>query len=150
MCIRDRRRTLIENGVDTDAFAPCSGEVDAVDGCPFDPRIHWMVGTVGRLQTVKNQPLLARSFVNLLQRYPEMAGVARLVIVGEGPLRGEVERILRDANLLHLAWLPGARADVASILRTLGVFVLPSQAEGTSCTLQEAMATALPLSLIHI
>lgn len=139
------RRTLIENGVDTDAFAPSSGEVDAVDGCPFDPRIHWMVGTVGRLQTVKNQPLLARSFVNLLQRYPEMASVARLVIVGEGPLRGEVERILGDANLMHLAWLPGARADVASILRTLGVFVLPSQAEGTSCTLQEAMATALPV-----
>lgn len=140
-----RRRTLIENGVDTETFTPSTGDVSAVVGCPFDPRQHWMVGTVGRLQTVKNQPLLAHAFVKLLQRYPDMAGHARLVIVGEGPLRAEVERILRDANLLHLAWLPGARADVADVLRTLGVFVLPSQAEGTSCTLQEAMATALPV-----
>ena len=139
------RRTLIENGVDTETFAPSAGDVSAVVDCPFDPSQHWMVGTVGRLQTVKNQPLLAHAFVKLLQRHPDMASQARLVIVGEGPLRGEVERILRDANLMHLAWLPGARADVADILRTLGVFVLPSQAEGTSCTLQEAMATALPV-----
>lgn len=140
--VAPNRRSLIANGVDTDRFAP--GARAAVPGCPFVPGEHWLVGTVGRLQTVKNQPLLARAFVRLRRDHPEAAQHARLVVVGEGPLRGEVETVLRDAGVLHLAWLPGAREDVAEVLRMLDCFVLPSQAEGTSCTLQEAMASGLP------
>ena len=139
------RRSLIANGVDTDTFSPRSGEALPVPGCPFVPGQHWLVGTVGRLQTVKNQPLLARAFVRLLREHPEMAERARLVIVGEGPLRAEIESTLAAAGLQSHAWLPGARDDVANILRMLNLFVLPSQAEGTSCTLQEAMATGLPV-----
>ena len=139
------RRSLIANGVDTDTFAPRVGPAATVPDCPFVPGQHWLVGTVGRLQTVKNQPLLARAFVRLLREHPEMAERARLVIVGEGPLRGEIESTLAAAGLQAHAWLPGARDDVAHILRALDVFVLPSQAEGTSCTLQEAMASGLPV-----
>lgn len=140
-----RRRSLIANGVDTDTFAPRVGHAAPVPGCPFVPGQHWLVGTVGRLQTVKNQPLLARAFVRLLREHPEMTERARLVIVGEGPLRGEIESTLAAAGLQAHAWLPGARDDIAHILRMLDVFVLPSQAEGTSCTLQEAMASGLPV-----
>ena len=140
-----RRRSLIANGVDTDTFAPAPGAPHALPGCPFEPGRHWLVGTVGRLQTVKNQPLLARAFVRALQNQPAMRDTARLVIVGEGPLRAEVERVLAEAGMADLAWLPGARDDVADVLRSLNLFVLPSQAEGTSCTLQEAMASGLPV-----
>jgi sugar transferase (PEP-CTERM/EpsH1 system associated) len=140
-----QRRCLIANGVDTDGFSPPKGIPPAVPGCPFQPGRHWLVGTVGRLQTVKNQPLLARAFVRLVQTHPEAARHARLVVVGEGPLRAEVESILDAAGLRERAWLPGARDDVADILRMLDCFVLPSQAEGTSCTLQEAMACGLPV-----
>lgn len=140
-----RRRSLIANGVDTDTFAPACGVRQPVPGCPFEPDRHWLVGTVGRLQTVKNQPLLARAFVRALRQSPAMRTTARLVIVGEGPLRAEVERVLAEAGMSDLAWLPGARHDVANVLRSLNLFVLPSQAEGTSCTLQEAMACGLPV-----
>ena len=143
--VPSRRRSIIANGVDTDIFFPAVHQVEPVSGCPFVPGLHWLIGTVGRLQTVKNQPLLAKAFVRLLQTQPELAERARLVVVGEGPLRTEVESVLNAAGLLHLAWLPGARGDVAAILRMLNVFVLPSQAEGTSCTLQEAMACGLPV-----
>ncbi|MGE0099211.1 MAG: TIGR03088 family PEP-CTERM/XrtA system glycosyltransferase [Hydrogenophaga sp.] len=136
------RRSLIANGVDTDVFSP--GPLVAVPGCPFVPGRHWLVGTVGRLQTVKNQPLLARAFVRLLREHPQAAQRARLVVVGEGPLRQPVEAILAEAGMQDLAWLPGSRDDVAAVLRMLDCFVLPSQAEGTSCTLQEAMASGLP------
>lgn len=142
------RHRLIANGVDTDTFAPPQNTLStpaAPAGCPFTPGKHWLIGTVGRLQTVKNQPLLVRAFVELLQNHPEAAHTARLVIVGEGPLRQQVEAILAQAGLRHLAWLAGARDDVAAIMRTLNCFVLPSQAEGTSCTLQEAMASGLPV-----
>lgn len=139
------RRSLIANGVDTQVFSPAQAVPPAVPGCPFVPGEHWLLGTVGRLQTVKNQPLLARAFVRLLQDHPEAAVRMRLVVVGEGPLRAEIETLLADANVSHLAWLAGARDDVADVLRMLNCFVLPSQAEGTSCTLQEAMACGLPV-----
>lgn len=138
-------RSLIANGVDTNRFTPVFGAQATVTGCPFDPAQHWLVGTVGRLQTIKNQSLLARAFVELLGRHPEAADQMRLVVVGEGPLRAEVEGILASAGVRQLAWLAGSRDDVADILRCLQCFVLPSQAEGTSCTLQEAMACGLPV-----
>ena len=143
--VPEKRRTLVPNGVDTDQFRPAEAAKQAVSGCPFDPVQHLLIGTVGRLQTVKNQPLLARAFVRLLAEHPALAARARLVIVGEGPLRAEVEAVLSDAKVSHLAWLPGARSDVADVLRMLSVFVLPSKTEGTSCTLQEAMASGLPV-----
>ena len=139
------RRSLITNGVDTQAFSPAQGAPSAVPGCPFVLGENWLLGTVGRLQSVKNQPLLVRAFVRLLQDHPEAAIRMRLVVVGEGPLRAEIETLLADANVSHLAWLAGARDDVADVLRMLNCFVLPSQAEGTSCTLQEAMACGLPV-----
>lgn len=141
--VPDQRRSLVANGVDTDVFRPAETGV-ALQVCPFDPVQHWLVGTVGRLQTVKNQPFLAEAFVMLLAQHPEAAARARLVLVGEGPLRAEVERILAEGGVSHLAWLPGMRHDVAAILQSMSCFVLPSLTEGTSCTLQEAMATGLP------
>jgi len=138
--VADRRRRLVGNGVDTQVFRPDAGGPPA--DCPFTPGEHWIVGTVGRMMTVKNQPLLARAFVRLLRERPEWRARARLVMVGDGPLKAEVERVLTEAGLHDLAWLPGARSDVAAQLRSFDVFVLPSQAEGTSCTLQEAMSSA--------
>jgi glycosyltransferase involved in cell wall biosynthesis len=143
--VPENRRSLIPNGVDTEHFSPASGTPKTVADCPFVPGEHWLVGTIGRLQTVKNQPALARAFVRLLKLYPAAAQRLRLVIIGEGPLRSEVEKILADGDATPYAWLPGARGDVADILRMLDCFVLPSQAEGTSCTLQEAMACGLPV-----
>lgn len=142
--IAQHRRSLIANGVDTENFKPADGPKPDIDGCPFQPGKHWLVGTVGRLQTVKNQPLLARSFVRLLREAPEIAERMRLIIIGDGPLRSEVERILAEGKASQYAWLPGARNDIPAILQALDCFVLPSQTEGTSCTLQEAMATGLP------
>ena len=136
-------RSLFANGVDTKAFAPSSAPELPAE-CPFVPRQHWLVGTVGRMQTVKNQPFLARAFVRLIQQPPEAASRARLVLIGDGPLRPEVERILEEGGVSALTWMPGARSDIARLLQSLDCFVLPSEAEGTSCTLQEAMACGLP------
>ncbi|NMM86709.1 sugar transferase [Rhodococcus sp. SRB_17] len=139
------RRTLIANGVDTDAFRPADAMGVGLSGCPFSAAEHWIIGTVGRMQTVKNQPMLARVFVRLINEHPEARYRMRLVMVGDGPLKKEVEQILTRGGLQDLAWLPGTRSDVADVLNQLRCFVLPSQAEGTSCTLQEAMSCRLPV-----
>ena len=91
------------------------------------------------------EPAAARPcFRAVLKDHPEATNRIRLIIVGEGPLRNEIEEILHRGNAVQYAWLAGARDDVPAILRMLDCFVLPSQAEGTSCTLQEAMACGLP------
>lgn len=139
------RVTQVYNGVDVSRFTP-SGPIPApITGCPFDPRHHWIVGTVGRMQTVKDQPTLARAFIAALVQRPELRGRARLVLVGEGPLREVCRQLLDDAGIADLAWLPGERGDVADVMRGLHCFVLPSLAEGISNTILEAMASALPV-----
>jgi sugar transferase (PEP-CTERM/EpsH1 system associated) len=135
----------IYNGVDAERFHPAAGTLQPVDGCPFDPARHFVVGTVGRMQTVKHQTLLARAFVRALALQPELRERLRLVMVGEGPLRAEAQAILADAGVADLAWLPGERANVPELMRRLDCFVLPSLAEGISNTILEAMASGLPV-----
>jgi glycosyltransferase involved in cell wall biosynthesis len=52
---------------------------------------------------------------------------------------------LGAAGLGAQAWLPGARGDVPELMRAMDIFVLPSQAEGISNTVLEAMASGLPV-----
>ena len=138
------RVTRIVNGVDTERFHPRTGSV-RIDGNPFSDPALCVVGTVGRLQAVKHQTLLAQAFVRVLGRSPALRSRLRLAVVGEGPLREGIEAILARANASDLAWLPGARNDVPDVLRAFDVFVLPSLAEGISNTILEAMATGLPV-----
>ncbi|MDR1708117.1 MAG: TIGR03088 family PEP-CTERM/XrtA system glycosyltransferase [Candidatus Accumulibacter sp.] len=134
----------IYNGVDTRRFRPADAR-RAIAGCPFVGENLWLVGTVGRMQTVKNQTGLAEAFVLALERSPELAASLRLVMVGEGPLREASRAILERAGCAHLAWLPGERDDVPEVLRGLDCFALPSLAEGVSNTILEAMASGLPV-----
>ena len=133
------------NGVDTVKFTPSQGRRVAVLGCPFVPGQQWLVGTVGRLQPVKDQLTLARAFVRVLALQPELRSRLRLVMVGDGPLLGEVAGVLQAGSVADLAWLPGERTDIPDVLRMLDCFVLPSQSEGISNVILEAMASALPV-----
>ena len=139
------RITQAYNGVDTQRFCPALRGPQQIAGCPFDPQQHWLVGTVGRMQAVKDQLLLARAFVQALALAPERRKHMRLVMVGDGPLRAQSLALLEAAGVAELAWLPGERDDVADIMRGLHAFVLPSLAEGISNTILEAMASALPV-----
>ncbi len=135
----------IYNGVDAQRFHPPSGAPQPIAGAPFGARDHWLVGTVGRMQTVKHQTLLARAFVRLLELQPALLRRARLVMVGEGSLRSQAQAILAEAGVAHLAWLPGELADVPAVIQGLHCFVLPSLAEGVSNTILEAMASGVPV-----
>ncbi|MDO8932216.1 MAG: TIGR03088 family PEP-CTERM/XrtA system glycosyltransferase [Rhodocyclaceae bacterium] len=139
-----RKVTQIYNGVDASRFHPAEA-MPAINDCPFNRPEHWLVGTVGRMQTVKDQTLLARAFIRALELKPELKMRLRLVMVGDGPLRAEAQQLLAAAGVAELAWLPGERHDVPDILRGLDCFILPSLAEGISNTILEAMATELPV-----
>ena len=135
----------IYNGVDAQRFSPAPEGALPIPGCPFAAPAHWLVGTVGRMQAVKHQTLLARAFVLALKQQPGLCKHVRLVLVGEGPLRAEAQALLAEAGLADLAWLPGERADVPAVMRGMNAFFLPSLAEGVSNTILEAMACGLPV-----
>lgn len=132
------------NGVDTQRFYPVARRLP-IEGCPFADPSCWLVGTVGRMQAVKDQTTLVRAFIRALTMAPELKSHLRLVMVGEGPLRAQSLELLEQAGYGELAWLPGERSNVPEILRGLDCFVLPSLAEGISNTILEAMASGLPV-----
>lgn len=141
-----QRVSRIYNGVDINRFyPPLDGKPRPIPGCPFDPNKHWLVGTVGRMQPVKDQLKLVRAFAHALELQPSLQARLRLVMVGDGPLRSQSLELLKELGLDELAWLPGERSDIPTLMQGLHGFVLPSLSEGLSYTLLEAMASGLPV-----
>jgi sugar transferase (PEP-CTERM/EpsH1 system associated) len=132
--IADAKNQLINNGVDTEHFKPA----DAA------PQL-FVIGTVGRVQDVKNQAGLIDAFIALRALLPERRDRLRLVIVGDGPLRAKLAAQVAAAGIGEAVWLAGARSDIAELMRGFSVFALSSIAEGTPVTLLEAMACRLPV-----
>jgi sugar transferase (PEP-CTERM/EpsH1 system associated) len=139
------RVSQIYNGVDASRFRPTSSGRARIEGCPFREPGQWLVGTVGRLEAVKDPLNLVRAFIQALQLAPSKRALMRLVIVGDGALYSDARAMLESAGVADLAWLPGERADVPAVLRGLDCFVLPSLGEGISNTILEAMASGLPV-----
>jgi len=133
------------NGVDMHWFQPASSGRAPLPVPDFAGPDAFVVGSVLRMQPVKDPMNLVHAFVRLLARWPRLRARARLVLIGNGPLYTEAENELRSAGVEQFAWLPGARNDVAQLLRGFDAFVLPSLAEGISNTILEAMATGLPV-----
>ena len=129
--------------MDTRRFRPVSAR-QAVAGCPFDDPDVVIVGTVGRLQTVKDQVNLVRA-VAIARGQGDAGARLRLVIAGDGPQRADVEAEILAAGIGDITWLAGPRSDVPELMRALDVFALPSRAEGISNTILEAMASGLPV-----
>jgi len=150
--LRDRigvpqgRMSQIYNGVDTLRFRPSDG-VRNLPGAPagFVTDDSILIGTVGRMDAVKDPVNLADAFGRLAQMIPESRSRLRLVMVGDGAERSAVEACLARHGLAGQAWLTGSRDDVPTLLRMLDIFVLPSLSEGISNTILEAMACGIPV-----
>lgn len=133
-----RERVLrICNGVDTQRFAP---RTSASADWPYRRCEHLVIGAVGRMQAVKDPLNLVDAFLRLREFCPADWTRLRLVILGGGPLLEAARERLAKAGAADQAWLPGDRSDVAQLLPQFDIFALPSQAEGISNTLLEAMA----------
>jgi sugar transferase (PEP-CTERM/EpsH1 system associated) len=139
------RIAQIYNGVDAERFHPATAGREALPVPGFAPPSAVVIGTVGRMQAVKDPLNLARAFLHLLRTLPAARERLRLVMIGDGPLRREAQALLAAEGAQDLAWLPGSRDDIPALLRALDVFVLPSRAEGISNTILEAMACGLPV-----
>jgi len=128
----------VYNGVDLAKFHPAYPAEVRVDSNDADVVT---LGTIGRLDPVKNHVALLQAFAALRVRRPNL----RLTIVGDGQLRGELESQAAALGIGDDVMFIGAHNRVPELMRHFDVFVLPSINEGISNTILEAMASGLPV-----
>lgn len=130
---------VIENGVDLTRFQPDAQAYQRVRQELGLPPGALLVGTVGRLEPVKNHGLLIEACAPLLG--PNV----HLVIVGEGPAATALQQQIHALKLEGLVHLLGLRTDVPQLLAGFDIFALSSKTEGLPLVLIEAMAASLPV-----
>jgi glycosyltransferase involved in cell wall biosynthesis len=104
------------------------------DGAP-------VVGTVGRLAEVKRQDLLLQAFARVRAGRPS----TRLVLVGDGERRAELEALAGELGLTDAVRFAGYQPRPEAYLRLMDVFALTSRTEGMPMALLEAWAAGVPV-----
>jgi glycosyltransferase involved in cell wall biosynthesis len=104
----------------------------------------WFV-TVGRLSPEKNQARLIRAFAMVHAERPD----ARLLIVGRGPLRDQLQSQIDAHGLTDVAILTGAYPNPFAIMAASDCFVLSSSYEGQPMVLLEAAVLGLPIVSVN-
>lgn len=100
----------------------------------------FVVGHVGRFHEAKNHGFLLDVFAKIAAARPD----AMLLLVGDGELRGEIERKIATLGLKDRVVLTGNRSDVFRLLQAMDLFLFPSLWEGLPVTVVEAQAAGLP------
>lgn len=142
--IPDTALVTIENGVDVERYAPGrpAPAVRAQLGIPPSARV---VGSMGRLERVKNYAALLEAFAAARAR-SAAAGPLYLVICGEGSERDALAAQAQRLGIADAIRLPGWVDDPVEFYRLFDVFALTSVSEGSPLSLMEAMACgAVPL-----
>jgi glycosyltransferase involved in cell wall biosynthesis len=138
---RPAQYQLIRSGIEIEAYRDVA--IDRVTararlGLPGDALV---VGSVGRLSPQKAPLDLVTAFGHVAR----VEESAHLVMVGDGPLRGDVEAAVRNLGLVGRVHLLGLRRDVPELLRAFDVFALASKWEGLPRVFFQAMAAGLPI-----
>ena len=124
----------IHNGIDVRRF-PVGHPEDRRH--PLHPGSGYtLVTTVAGLNNQKGHVYLIRAVPEILRQVPQ----ARFLLVGDGHLRGGLEALVASLGLSQVFTFAGDRSDVASILASTDLFVLPSLFEGMPMSVLEAMA----------
>nr|WP_321399862.1 glycosyltransferase [uncultured Desulfobacter sp.] len=133
-----RKIEVIDNGVDNNRFSP--KEFNTREEFGIDDKTT-VIGTVGRMEPVKNQILLINAFKKLLLNRSNI----KLILIGDGALLPELKARVSDYQIQDHVIFTGQRFDTDRIFNTLNIFVLPSLSEGMSNTILEAMSCGLPV-----
>jgi glycosyltransferase involved in cell wall biosynthesis len=133
--------TLIRSAIPLDEFDPARvdrEEARRALGLPLDAPV---LGNVGRFSPQKN-PL---DWVRVAEKVARALPECHFLLVGDGPLRGEVLEALDAAGLAERTLLPGLRRDVPRMLAAMDVFLLTSLWEGLPRVIPQAMAMEVPV-----
>lgn len=106
----------------------------------------FVVGTVGRLDSIKNIPMLIRAINDSATRNDAVRGL----IVGDGPEFGTVRALIHESGSVDRIRMTGFRGDARILAQCFDVFVLSSLSEGTSMALLEAMSVGIPVVVTDV
>lgn len=144
MGISESQLSCIPNGVDTDLFQPRDGCVDARGGLRESLGIEAgvpLVGFVGRLSPEKGPEVFVNAMARLHRSVPQACGV----LVGDGPMRQELERLAAGLGSPEGVKFAGVREDMPAVYRALDVLVSSSHSEAMPLCVMEAMASGVPV-----
>jgi glycosyltransferase involved in cell wall biosynthesis len=127
--------SVIENGISLSRFKNANGLNREELGVPA--RAPLLV-SVARLQRQKDH-------VTILRAFAKVPSSAHLLLVGDGELRSELEKLAQDLGVSERTHFLGRRADVPSVLRTADIFIHATHSDGFCLAVVEAMAAGLPV-----
>lgn len=133
------RIEIIENGIEVAHYSPPADKALAKEDAGLEPNRRYLIH-VARHHPVKDQPTLIRGFALAA---PDLPGVD-LLMVGDGPLRQELENLAVELRVPNRVKFLGIRMDIPELMRASDAFILTSVSEAASLTLLEAMASGLP------
>ncbi|MDP4528121.1 glycosyltransferase [Alkalimonas delamerensis] len=99
-----------------------------------------VIGTVARLDPIKNQAMMLEAFALLAPEFPDLV----LLLVGDGPERHNLEQQAGRLNISDRVIFAGFKSPATDYMALMELFLLPSLSEGTSMTLLEAMSLGIP------
>lgn len=132
---------VIRSGIEMDRFGRpqvSRRETRTAWGIPPDAPL---IGTVTRLSPQKAPLDFVRAAAEVARQHPQ----AWFMMVGDGPLRGEVEKLAREVGIADRLVLTGLRRDVPELMAAFDIFALSSLWEGLPRVIPQAMATRLPV-----
>jgi glycosyltransferase involved in cell wall biosynthesis len=133
--------TLIRSGIDIDAFSNPFKNRDEVRRELRIPEGSVVVGTVTRLSPQKSPATFVRIAAEVMKKVSE----AYFVIIGDGPLRRQIEKEAVAVGIQDRLLLTGVRRDVPDLLQAFDIFLLTSLWEGLPRVIPQAMAAGVPV-----
>ena len=140
-----RRIEIVENGIVVEKYRSNVDRSALRDGLNLKNDRRY-IAMVARFHPVKDHAMLMRAFA----RIAPLRNDVDLLLVGDGPLRANLEEQARQAGVAERVRFLGIRRDVAEILQAVDVFALTSASEAASLTLLEAMASGLPVVVTDV
>ena len=135
--VAPQKVAVIGNGIDLSRFAGASPTLSE----ELNKGQRLLIGTAGRLIPQKGIEYFLMAASEVLKEFPSLL----FGIVGEGPHRSTLERLIKDLGIKRSVVFTGPRADMPNVYASLDVFVLPSLEEGMPMTVLEALASGLPV-----
>jgi sugar transferase (PEP-CTERM/EpsH1 system associated) len=130
----------IPNGVDTERFRPRTDAAECRRKFGL-PENGILIGSVGRMDELKNYAVLITAFANMA---PEFSGM-HVALLGDGPEQQKLQARAQELGVAGRVFFLGRHPDPENFLAALDIFALPSKTEGMSNVLLEAMASGLPV-----
>lgn len=132
---------VIRSGIELDRFGHPQVSRTATRAAWGIPQDAVVIGSVTRLSPQKAPLDFVQAAAQVAQRYPQ----TYFMMVGDGPLRGEVEALATNLGIADRLVLTGLRRDVPELMAAFDLFALSSLWEGLPRVLPQAMATSLPI-----